>query len=103
MISFVFGSLIAGIVLINAFFDSLAQGVVLLSIPALISVSFMARAKKAAAVTLGAWVLFSLAWFYYPYYVFFRMDRLPIIKGVLPPCCWLLSRNFHYGRRHAFG
>jgi len=71
----------------------LAQGVVLLSIPALISVSFMALAKKAAAVKLGAWVLFSLAWFYYPYYVFFRMDRSPMIKGVFPPCCWLLSRN----------
>jgi hypothetical protein len=82
VVSFVFCSLIGGIVIIKAFFDSLSQGVILISIPALISVSFMALAKKATAVTLGAWIFFSLAWFYYPYYVFFKMERSPIIKGV---------------------
>jgi len=82
VVAFVVGSLIAGIVIIKAFFDTLSQGMILISIPALISVSFMALAKKATALTLGAWVLFSLAWFYYPFYVFFKMERSPVIKGV---------------------
>ena len=80
--SFMIGGLMFSIIVIKAFFDTFTQGCILVAIPACIAASFMALVKKVTLVSLGMWIVFSLAWLYYPYYVFVRMERSPILKGI---------------------
>lgn len=80
--TFMIGSLFLGVIVIKALLDNFAQGLILISIPTFIIISFMAVAKKVTMVSLGMWIVCSLAWFYYPYYIFVRMERSPVLKGI---------------------
>ncbi len=84
--SFLIGGMLGCIIILKAFFDTFTQGCILISIPACILVSFMASVKEVAVISLSMWILFSLAWFYYPYYVLVRMERAPILKGIFVAC-----------------
>jgi hypothetical protein len=81
-VSLTLGGLMAGIIILKAFFDTFTQGLIIISIPAAILISFMVMAKEVTAMSLGMWIVSSLAWFYYPYYIFVRMERSPVIKGI---------------------